>query len=112
MDTIVNSDNTIRQQAAMTTSGSGGTGPDELVPSRYALRVGAIEVLVISDGVLPQPAATIGTNADPAELAAWLDDKPPHTQLTPSSAIEHAENAGTQRQRTTAQDQSGRLLTH
>jgi glyoxylase-like metal-dependent hydrolase (beta-lactamase superfamily II) len=29
---------------------------------------------VISDGVLPQPAATIGTNADPAELAAWLDD--------------------------------------
>jgi hypothetical protein len=32
-------------------------------------------------------------------------------QLTPSSAIEHAENTGTQRQRTTAQDQSG-PLTH
>src|SRR5688572_4271449 len=73
MDTIVNSDNTIRPQESVTTSG-GGAGPDELVPSRYALRVGAIEVLVISDGVLPQPAATIGTNADPAELAAWLDD--------------------------------------
>lgn len=47
---------------------------NDLVPSRYALRIGHIEALVISDGVLPQPAATIGTNADPAELAAWLDD--------------------------------------
>lgn len=46
----------------------------EPVPSRYALRIGEIEVLVISDGVLPQPAATIGTNAAPAEIAAWLDD--------------------------------------
>jgi glyoxylase-like metal-dependent hydrolase (beta-lactamase superfamily II) len=55
-------------------SGPDRSRPDELVPSRYALRVGEIEVLVISDGVLPQPAATIGTNADPAELAAWLDD--------------------------------------
>jgi hypothetical protein len=41
-----------------------------------------------------------------------LATKPPHTQLTPSRAIEHAENAGTQRQRITAQDQNGRLLTH
>ena len=47
---------------------------DELVPSRYALRVGDIEVLVISDGVLPLPAATLATNADRAELAAWLHD--------------------------------------
>ena len=31
---------------------------DELVPSRYALRVGEIDVLVVSDGVLPIPAAT------------------------------------------------------
>ena len=53
---------------------TGKPASDELVPSRYALRIGEIEVLVISDGVLPQPAATIGTNADPAELAAWLDD--------------------------------------
>lgn len=53
---------------------SGRTATDELVPSRYALRVGEIEVLVISDGVLPQPAMTIATNADPAEMAAWLDD--------------------------------------
>src|SRR5919106_1173397 len=49
-------------------------GPGELVPSRYALRVGEIDVLVISDGVLPLPAKTMATNADPAALAAWLDD--------------------------------------
>jgi len=56
-------------------------GRDELVPSRYALRVGEIDVLVISDGVLPLPAKTMATNADPAALAAWLDDMlmPPDT---------------------------------
>jgi hypothetical protein len=43
-----------------------------LVPSRYALRVGEIDVLVISDGVLPLPAATLATNADPADLAGRL----------------------------------------
>ena len=48
--------------------------PDELVPSRYALRIGEIDVLVISDGVLPLPAATMATNAAPAARAAWLDD--------------------------------------
>ncbi len=31
----------------------GRTGSNELVPSRYALRVGDIDVLVISDGVFP-----------------------------------------------------------
>jgi glyoxylase-like metal-dependent hydrolase (beta-lactamase superfamily II) len=45
---------------------------DELVPSRYALRVGEIEVLVISDGVLPLPFTTMSTNVDPAERRAWL----------------------------------------
>jgi glyoxylase-like metal-dependent hydrolase (beta-lactamase superfamily II) len=51
-----------------------GTGRDELVPSRYALRVGEIDVLVISDGVLPITASTLATNADSADLAAWLED--------------------------------------
>jgi glyoxylase-like metal-dependent hydrolase (beta-lactamase superfamily II) len=46
---------------------------DELVPSRYALRVGEIDVLVISDGVLPIASKTIAYNADSADLAAWLD---------------------------------------
>ena len=31
-------------------------GSEELVPSRYALRVGEIDVLVISDGVLNKRA--------------------------------------------------------
>lgn len=46
---------------------------EELVPSRYALRVGEIDALVVSDGVLPLPTATLATNADPADLANWLD---------------------------------------
>jgi glyoxylase-like metal-dependent hydrolase (beta-lactamase superfamily II) len=50
------------------------TAPDELVPSRYALRVGEIDVLVISDGVVTPPAESMATNADPAVRAAWLDD--------------------------------------
>ena len=57
------------------TSQPGRPGPDELVPSRYPLRVGEIDVLVISDGVFPLAAATLATNADPADLAAWLDDR-------------------------------------
>ena len=36
------------------TSHPGRPGLDELVPSRYTLRVGEIEVLVISDGVFPR----------------------------------------------------------
>src|ERR1700740_3355807 len=49
-------------------------GLDELVPSRYALRVGEIDVLVISDGVVTPPAESMATNAEPAVRAAWLDD--------------------------------------
>jgi glyoxylase-like metal-dependent hydrolase (beta-lactamase superfamily II) len=52
----------------------GRTGTDELVPSRYALQVGDIEVLVISDGVLPLPTTTIASNGDPAEMTAWIND--------------------------------------
>jgi len=52
----------------------GRTGTAELVPSRYALRVGDIDVLVISDGVLPLPPTTIATNGDPAEMTAWVND--------------------------------------
>lgn len=50
------------------------TGSEELVPSRYAVRVGEIEVLVVSDGVLPLPTNMLGYNADPAMHAAWLKD--------------------------------------
>ena len=47
-------------------------GANELVPSRYALRIGEIDVLVVSGGVLPLPTVTMSTNADPAVRAAWL----------------------------------------
>jgi glyoxylase-like metal-dependent hydrolase (beta-lactamase superfamily II) len=52
----------------------GKPGYDELVPSRYALKVGDIDVLVISDGVLPITTVTMATNAAPADLSAWLKD--------------------------------------
>jgi glyoxylase-like metal-dependent hydrolase (beta-lactamase superfamily II) len=52
----------------------GSAGLDELVPSRYALNIGDIEVVVISDGVLPITARTMATNADPTEYGNWLND--------------------------------------
>src|SRR5258708_20458366 len=71
------------------TSHPGRPLPDELVPSRYALRVGEIDVLVISDGVFPLAAATLATNADPADLAAWLDDRlqPPDVYKWPLTVV-------------------------
>ena len=56
------------------TSHADAPGPDELVPSRYPLQVGDIDVMVISDGVLPIPARTMATNADSADLEDWLHD--------------------------------------
>ena len=54
---------------------SGRSGLDELVPSRYALQVGEIDVLVISDGVLPIPAHVLAHNVEPKLLENWLDDQ-------------------------------------
>jgi len=67
----------------------GRTGTDELVPSRYALRVGKIDVLMISDGVFPLAAATLATNADPADLSAWLDERlqPPDVYKWPLNVV-------------------------
>src|SRR5262245_55321285 len=62
-------------------------GLDELVPSRYALKVGAIDVLVVSDGVLTLPGAMLGHNVDPAVRAAWLEDK-----FLPADVLEWALN--------------------
>ncbi len=71
------------------TSHPGRGRSDELVPSRYALRVGEIDVLVISDGVLPIPATVCATNADPAVLTAWLGDMflPPDTLEWPLNVV-------------------------
>jgi glyoxylase-like metal-dependent hydrolase (beta-lactamase superfamily II) len=47
---------------------------DELVPSRYALKVGDIDVLVVSDGVLPLPTKMLGHNVSAAERAPWFKE--------------------------------------
>jgi glyoxylase-like metal-dependent hydrolase (beta-lactamase superfamily II) len=52
---------------------AGKLGSGELVPSRYALKIGDIDVMVISDGVLLLPTETLATNADPAVRAAWFE---------------------------------------
>ena len=62
--------------------------PEELVPSRYALKVGQIDVLIVSDGVLPLPTKMLGYNADPAVRAAWLRD-----MFLPPDAFDWALNA-------------------
>src|SRR5436305_11779116 len=57
------------------TSQLGRPAPEELVPSRYALKVGEIDVLVVSDGVLPLPTKMLAHNAAPSVRAGWLKDK-------------------------------------
>ncbi|WP_438754943.1 MBL fold metallo-hydrolase [Pararhizobium sp. O133] len=52
----------------------GKTGAGELVPSRYALRIGDIDVMIVSDGVLPLPTQMLGHNADPAVRASWMEN--------------------------------------
>jgi glyoxylase-like metal-dependent hydrolase (beta-lactamase superfamily II) len=49
-------------------------GPEELVSSRYAVQIGEIDVLVVSDGVLPLPTKMLGHNVDAAVRAGWLKD--------------------------------------
>src|SRR5690606_17119578 len=61
---------------------------EELVPSRYAVQVGAIDVLVVSDGVLPLPTAMLAHNADPAVRGAWLDH-----MFLPKAAFDWSLNA-------------------
>jgi glyoxylase-like metal-dependent hydrolase (beta-lactamase superfamily II) len=56
------------------TSHPGRPAPDELVPSRYALKIGEIDVLVISDGVLSLPTKMLAANADPAARQAVIDE--------------------------------------
>ncbi|WP_394848784.1 MBL fold metallo-hydrolase [Pendulispora brunnea] len=48
---------------------------NELVPSRYALRIGEIDVMVISDGAMPIAANILGTNVEPDARDAVLRDK-------------------------------------
>jgi glyoxylase-like metal-dependent hydrolase (beta-lactamase superfamily II) len=78
-ETMMNPHNTLH---------TGARVPDELVPSRYALKIGEIDVLVVSDGVLLLPGAMIAHNAEPAVRAAWLKDN-----FLPPDAFDWALNA-------------------
>lgn len=48
-------------------------GKEDVVPSRYSLQLGEIEVTIVSDGVLPLPTSTMATNATTVALETWLD---------------------------------------
>src|SRR5260370_10015789 len=61
------------QTISLDNSRPGRSGLDELVPSRYALKVGEIDVMVVSDGVLSLPGAMLCHNVDPAVRGAWLE---------------------------------------
>ncbi|WP_428414810.1 MBL fold metallo-hydrolase [Pararhizobium sp.] len=67
----------------------GKTGKAELVPSRYALKIGDIDVMVVSDGVLPLPTQMMGHNADPTIRANWMADMflPPESFDWPLNAV-------------------------
>ena len=54
-----------------------GRPEPELGPSRYALKVGEIDVMVISDGVLSLPGATLWPN-----IAPGSDSTPSLTTIT------------------------------
>nr|WP_244965643.1 MBL fold metallo-hydrolase [Methylobacterium soli] len=69
-------------------AGPPSAGGEELVPSRYAVRIGEIDVLVVSDGVLPLPTKMLGHNVDQAVRAAWLND-----MFLPTDAFDWSLNA-------------------
>jgi glyoxylase-like metal-dependent hydrolase (beta-lactamase superfamily II) len=90
MSTILKSE-PIQEETNMNLDNSSHPGRqrlDELVPSRYALKVGELDVMVVSDGVLSLPGAMLGHNVDPAVRAAWLDD-----MFLPPDVLEWALNA-------------------
>ncbi|MDI9701732.1 MBL fold metallo-hydrolase, partial [Burkholderia cenocepacia] len=53
----------------------GHEGSGELVSSRYAVRIGAVDVVLISDGVLPLPTSTMSTNVSETDRNAWFDGR-------------------------------------
>src|SRR5499433_4011661 len=79
MNTLATKENATQTMNMITPKDGLGSVHDELVPSRYAQKVGAIDVLVVSDGVLPIPARTIAHNIEPAVRTAWLE----HEFLSP-----------------------------
>ncbi|MBB5504850.1 hypothetical protein HDG35_001085 [Paraburkholderia sp. JPY681] len=53
----------------------GKEGSGELVPSRYAVRVGDVDVVLISDGILPLPTSTMSTNVSESDRNEWFDGR-------------------------------------
>lgn len=47
---------------------------DEPVPSRYALKIGDIDVMIVSDGVLSLPGTMLAHNAELGDREAWLEE--------------------------------------
>src|SRR5215471_9663846 len=80
--------NQMIRNTAQQTNNSQASRLDELVPSRYALKVGEIDVLIVSDGVLLLPGAMLAHNAEPSVRAAWLKD-----MFLPPDAFDWALNA-------------------
>ncbi|WP_133645961.1 MBL fold metallo-hydrolase [Paraburkholderia flava] len=56
-------------------SNLGKEGSGELVSSRYAVRVGDVDVVLISDGVLPLPTSTMSTNVSEVDRNEWFDGR-------------------------------------
>ncbi|WP_175672723.1 MBL fold metallo-hydrolase [Burkholderia ambifaria] len=53
----------------------GNEDAGELVSSRYAVRIGDVDVVLISDGVLPLPTSTMSTNVSEADRNEWFDGR-------------------------------------
>ncbi|WP_175720888.1 MBL fold metallo-hydrolase [Burkholderia anthina] len=53
----------------------GNEGSDELVSSRYGVRIGDVDVVLISDGILPLPTSTMSTNVSETERNEWFDGR-------------------------------------
>ncbi len=67
------SETTRNLRPVITSLGKEGSG--ELVPSRYAVRVGDVDVVMISDGILPLPTSTLSTNVSETDRNAWFDGR-------------------------------------
>ena len=57
------------------TTNLGKEGSGELVPSRYAVKIGDIDVVLISDGILPLPTSTMSTNVSESDRNEWFDGR-------------------------------------
>lgn len=53
----------------------GNAESGELVSSRYAVRIGDVDVVLISDGILPLPTTTMSTNVSTSDRNEWFDNR-------------------------------------